>query len=280
MKAALFHLPLLPVAAAFLLSSCGQQQQIEILQTEISRNKRAMTELQDDMNRLQTQVKALTGERDKLKEGKAQLEAGIDKARQELEAVKKSFENYRSQYRVSMKTRAPGMALGELVVAGRSYTEVKVKEATDDTLCFLHSTGTEKMEWKALPPRIQQLFGQDVRAIEESLLPQEPPPGAPIQQRIAWFDAHMHHFQQEIGELERDLEGANDDYRKNQSTISKLNYNKQDTTAQERARGAFEVKIQRIKADIKTIEDKQRKMMSNDPRKIKQGNLSASPPKP
>jgi septal ring factor EnvC (AmiA/AmiB activator) len=90
----------------------------------------------------------------------------------------------------------------------------------------------------------------------------------------------MHHFQQEIGELERELAVANDEQRKNQSTLSKLKYNKQDATAQERARSAFEVRIQKIRANIKTIEDKQRNMMRNDPRQIRQGNLTILPPKP
>lgn len=267
------------IAPAILLSSCGQQQQIEILQTEINRNRKSMTELQDEMNRLQTQVKALSAERDKLKESKAQLEAGMDKAKQDLETLKKSFESYRSQYRVSMKSRAPGMELGELVVAGRAFSAVKVQEATDDKLCFMHSGGSEKMAWKTLPLSIQQLFGQDVQEIEEDLLPKEPPVGAPVLQKIAWYDAHMHHYQQRIGDLEREAAGVNEEYRKNQSTISKLKYNKQDITAQERARGAFEVRIEKLKADIKTLEDKQRNLMKNDPRKIKQGNLNGAAPK-
>ena len=148
-------------AGVMLLSSCQDDAQIRMLGDQIRALESSQAQSKAEMNRLQLQMRSVQAERDKLKEEKDKLQSQLDEATKALESVQKDFADYKNQYKLSIRRRAPGMELDMVEVDGKKYDKVKVRELTDTALTFMHQAGTMSVPLSQLKPDMQARLGYE-----------------------------------------------------------------------------------------------------------------------
>lgn len=256
------------------LPSCNEEQeQINRLQNEIRSLTDQQTLGQSELNRVKAQVSSMVKEKDSLKEEKAKLEAELESARKTHEQLQKDFASYRSQYKVSMRTRGPGMNLGELVVDGKTYLNVVVKEVTEELLMVIHNTGPMRIPWASLPVNVRRLFGietpgefQEV-SFNTNAGNGAPPSTAPVEEKIKWHDEQMRILEQEIRTHEAELEQIRKARAETYSVLAQAHAKKLDTAALSRSVNAFDMKTTKLNADILGLKKKQKNLLENNPRR-------------
>lgn len=258
------------------LASCKEDQdQINRLQTEIRSLTDQQTLGQSELNRVKAQISSLVKEKDALKEEKTKLEAELEAARKTFEQLQKDFSSYRSQYKLSMRTRGPGMKLGDLVVEGKTYLDVVVKEVTEDLLLVIHNSGPKRFPWSSLPVNVQKLFGieapgeyRDV-SFNKATTPSAPPATAPIEEKIKWHDEEMRRLEEEIGTHESELERIRKARSEAYSVSAQAKAKKIDHVSLDRAVNEYGVKMTKLEAEISSLRKKQKDLMDHNPRKLK-----------
>lgn len=148
-------------AGVMLLSSCQDEAQIRALGDQIRSLESSQAQSKAEMNRLQLQMRSVQAERDKLKEEKDKFQSQLDEATKALEAIQKDFAEYKNQYKLSIRRRAPGMELEMVEVDGKKYEKVKVRELTDSALTFMHQAGTMSVQLSQLKPDMQARLGYE-----------------------------------------------------------------------------------------------------------------------
>lgn len=259
------------VVVPFLLGSCNSdKEQIDALQNEIRSVSEQQAQALSEANRLKMQYNSLSKERDSLKEEKAKVEAELEQARKAFEQIQKEFASYRSQYKLSMKTRGLGMSLGDFLVDGQTYKNAKVREVTDEMLSVLHDSGTKKFSWDALPESIRRVFGFEKPGEYVTIsLPGSRKPDSPlsIEERIARHDQEVQAIQEKINQLKREATENRRTSLDMRSTRSKSNIKKLPTVEIERAINAFDARQITIQAEIQTLETQQYELLKQDPRR-------------
>lgn len=264
LRSVVFFIPLL-------LSSCNNdKEQIDMLQNEIRSVSEQQAQAQSEANRLKMQFNSITKERDGLKEEKAKLEADLEQARKALEQIQKEFANYRSQYKLSMKTRGVGMSLGDLLVDGQTYRNAKVRDVTDDILNVIHESGTKKFSWDNVPENIRRVFGFEKPGEFVTItLPGTRKAEAVLstEERIARHDEQVQSIQGKINQLKREVIENRKTSGEMRMTRSRSESKKLPTVEIDRAINAIEAKQITIEAEIQTLERQQYELLKNDPRR-------------
>jgi len=157
--------PILAILAACTLPACTDHASVakaQDLEVEIEQLTKLNSESEQAAIRLQAQIEAARQEKDALKAEKAKLEQDRAAASKELNELKTQFENYKVRYKLSMRKRAPGMHVDDFSINGTTFSQVTLKELTDTDLNFLHSAGVAKMSVKLLPEPLQDLLGINI----------------------------------------------------------------------------------------------------------------------
>lgn len=266
MKAPSFCRIALAVAVT-LIASCRDEHHLQALQDEVRALTERQSKAQSELNRIKTQLNAVSKERDQLKQDKATLEADLETARKSLESLQKNFAAYKSQYKLGMQQRAPGMSLGSLMVEGKNYQNVKVRESSDQLLAVIHDGGSAKFAWSSLPDPIQRLFGQS---------PDDAPDGSngspdEAAEPAAVFEAEMLNLEKQIGEGNHQIKLILQDMQKNSAAAIEARVRKDDQRllTLEQAKRAYETQLMKARAEIKTLTERQQSLMRSDPRRKK-----------
>jgi predicted RNase H-like nuclease (RuvC/YqgF family) len=141
------------------LCSCQDDAQIRSLGEQIRALESSQAQAKAEMNRLQLQMRSVQAERDKLKEEKDKFQSQLDEATKALEAIQNDFAEYKNQYKLSIRKRAPGMELDMVEVDGKKFEKVKIRELTDTALIFMHQAGTMSVPLNQLKPEMQVRLG-------------------------------------------------------------------------------------------------------------------------
>jgi len=263
----------LPILATLVLASCNKDDgQIARLQDELRSLGDQQNLSQSELSRLKSQLNSLGKERDTLKAEKATLEADLESARKMLDQMQKDFKTYREQYKLGMKTKAPGLPLGDFMVDGKSYQKVKVLEATDELLSILHGSGTSKFPWSSVPDNICRLFGHEkpgefpvITFAFATTGSQEPS----LKERIEQHDAHMVELQKEISALQSELKILGKSETDARKALATAKYKKLETVKIESARNAYSAQRIQIEARLRSLKKSQAEFIKQDPRKKK-----------
>lgn len=260
--------PLAGLAAALavtLFPSCENQTQVNQLQSEIRTLNDQHTQVSSELNRLKMQINALSKERDTLKQENGKLETELDGAHKSLEQLQKDFNSYRSQYKVGMRSKAPGMSLGSLIADGTTYQQVKIREVTDDALSIIYEGGFKKLAWHSVPDAVRKTFGIEKPGEYVSYVAPKPSSEVPLtrDQKIARRDKEIENLQRQLVQLRIELDEATKAKQNASTLLVKAQQKNLKTTDLERAKNLFDVKIMKLEADKATLESKQKELMHN-----------------
>jgi chromosome segregation ATPase len=263
------------------LTSCNEENgKIQALQDEIKAVEEKEFKSRQELSRLKGQVNSIEADRDKLKEDKARLEADVEAAKKGLDAMKKQFEEYKSQYKVSARKNAPGKSLGDMVVDGRSYKNVKIREVQDDGIYIGHEGGLTNFQWSQLPEALQfTLAHRDPSPIIETKEamtyntaqtvtgPQKKPSREEHEKSVAEYDAKMSEIETQTKEHNKEILELKKELSQNQSARSQAARKNLPTVDIELAINACQVKITQLDTELTFLEKKKRELLGQDPRK-------------
>lgn len=278
-RLALTALPLLLLS----LTGCEEDaSRVQALQEEMKALEEKDFKTRQELTRLKSQTSALEGERDKLKEEKSKLEGEVEAARKNLDALKKQFEDYKGQYKVSIRKNAGGMELGDLLVEGRAYKNVKVREVQDDSVYVSHEGGLTNFPWRQLSEKLQFLLAyRDPSPIIEAKeavtyqTSQSVIASTPVsklshddfQRAVAEHDARVSGVDSEIRKKTEDMLAAKRS-RSDAEAAHRVARSKQQPLVDiERAINAYSMQITQLDAEIDSLEKKKRDLQKDDPRK-------------
>lgn len=144
-----------------MVASCdnGPSARNKALKDEVEQLGQQHFEAQQVAKRLQSQLDAARLENQKLQDSVKKAEESHDAARKELEQMKKDFEAYKAKYKVSVRSKVPGLPLADFSVEGRAYRGVVAMQFTEDTLGFNHAAGTAKVLLTDLPDAVRDVLG-------------------------------------------------------------------------------------------------------------------------
>lgn len=259
------------IIAIVLLPSCRDDAHVQALQNEIRSLTERQAQVQGELNRIRGQINSLSAERDQLKQEKAALEADLESARKNLESLQKDFAAYKAEYKISMRERAPGMQLGSLMVDGKTYQNVRVREATEELLAIMHDGGTTKFPWPSLPEQLQRLFGHQPDGVPVMVAAASTAggPEADPEKQAMVFDAAMLELQKQIGEKNRQIKQVYDDMQTNGTAKTEARARKDEDRllTLERARLAYETQLTKLRAELRTLTERQQVLLRSDPRR-------------
>ncbi|MDB6075325.1 MAG: hypothetical protein JWO89_2965 [Verrucomicrobiaceae bacterium] len=156
---------LISTVGCLFLVGCTDQASIEkakALEAELEQISRLNSQAQAAMKRLDSKVEAARQENARLKEENAKLQESLESKGREMEKFKKDFENYKLQYKLGMRTRAPGMRVDDFSVDGTVYHNVVFKEMTDAAVTITHDNGVRKLELTQLPESLRDRLGLNI----------------------------------------------------------------------------------------------------------------------
>ena len=157
--------PVLAILAACALPGCTDHAsvaKVQDLEVEIEQLTKLNSESEQATVRLQAQIEAARQEKDAVKAEKAKLEQDRAAASKELDELKTEFENYKVRYKLSMRKRAPGLHVDDFSIDGTTFSQVTLKELTDTYINFSHNAGVAKLSVKLLPEPLQDLLGINI----------------------------------------------------------------------------------------------------------------------
>ncbi len=166
--------PVIALAACLSLPGCTDRasaRKASALEAELEQHEQLLSKARQDLHRLESKIDAAERENSTLREQKDKVEADRDAALKDIEKLKKDFEHYKVQYKLSMKTRAPGMHLDDFSIEGTAYRHVVVKEFTDTQLTISHDFGVGKLKLAMLPEPLRDFLGLNIVVPEATDVP-------------------------------------------------------------------------------------------------------------
>lgn len=157
--------PVIALASSLALSACTDQtsaRKASALETELEQQEQLLGKTRQDLHRLEARIDATERENSTLREQKTKVEAERDATLKDIEKLRKDFERYKVQYKLSMKTRAPGLHLEDFSADGVEYRHVTIKEFTDTQLTISHDFGVGKLKLAALPEPLRDFLGLNI----------------------------------------------------------------------------------------------------------------------
>lgn len=132
------------------------------LEMELKQHEELLSRARQDLHRLEAKIDAAERENSTLREQKAKVETERDATLKDIEKLRKDFERYKVQYKLSMKTHAPGLHVEDFSVDGVEYRDVTIKEFTDTQLTISHDFGVGKLKLAALPEPLRDFLGLNI----------------------------------------------------------------------------------------------------------------------
>ncbi len=147
--------------SALMLTSCGNSplSRTKELRAEIDQINKNYFEAQQASKRLQSQLDAARGERQKLEEALKKVEEEREASKQEVERVKREFDTYKSKYKVSVLERVPGLWMPDFMVGATEYHGVQVTAMDSEMIAFHHDAGLGKLRLGDLPGLARDYLG-------------------------------------------------------------------------------------------------------------------------
>lgn len=246
-------------AGVVLLSGCQDEAQIRALGDQIRALEGIQAQTKAEMNRLQLQMRSVQAERDKLKEEREKLESQMNEAKKALESIQKDFADYKAQYKLSIRRRAPGMELEVVEVDGKKFERVRVRELTDVSLTFMHPAGTMSVPLKQLKPDLQKRLGFEQGVpVMAAAKPDGVEGGVAMDQQMAGLGNRIMELRAKISNLERN---AADEFRK---ALAAESNEGADPTIHRQAEAAMRVQINELEVELNGVQkrrmDLQQKM--------------------
>jgi hypothetical protein len=227
------------VALMFGLCSCQDDAQLRLLGDQVRGLESIQAQSKAEMARLQLQMKAVQAERDKLKAERDKLQSQMDEAAKALEAIRKDFTDYKAQYKVSIRKRAPGMELEVVEFEGKKFERVRVRELTDSNLTFMHQSGTMSVPLNRLSPTLQSRLGYE-KAMPVMAVTKE---AASITEGVG-LDQQMEEIDYGVVRLRGQLESMRRAFADENSKVQQaLTVNNSDPTLHRHAAAALQVRI-------------------------------------
>jgi chromosome segregation ATPase len=156
--------------AALVLTQCtdeGSSQKMKGLREEIETLNQQTYEATQQIKRLKAQIESSRDEKSKLEGDRAKIDEDKAAADRRLQELKKEFDAYKQKYKLSIRTRAPGMPLEDFTALdGRAFAQVVLKEVADTVVRFSHRDGMMKLDPKLLPDDLQEKLGYLVPTID------------------------------------------------------------------------------------------------------------------
>jgi len=275
------HLPFLSLAITLILAGCREDMsKIQSLQDEIRAVEEKEFKSRQELTRLKNQVSSMEAERDKLKEDKTKLESEVEAAKKGLETMKKQFEDYKSQYKISIRKRAPGMMLGDMVVDGRSYKNVKIREVQDDGIYIGHEGGLTNVKWSQVPEALRFTLAQSdpspIRESKEEMTyqtsqiasaPEKKLTREDHQKLIAEHESYVSEIETQLKEHNKEILDLKKEMSMNQAARTQAMRKNLPVVDIELAINACQVKITQLESEVDFLEVKKRGLSQSDPRK-------------
>jgi hypothetical protein len=124
----------------------------ELLEAEAVQMRKQLEEVGDIKNELSESQKAAREAQDKLNQQKLEAEQRAKAAVEELEALKKKFE----QFKVDRRTGMVGKKLPDLALSyGKTLIQPEIREVTASTVRFVHSGGISEVRLADLGPDLR-----------------------------------------------------------------------------------------------------------------------------
>ena len=154
---------ILSLAAATLFTQCRPN------------NSAAIVSLQDRINQLEEKNAASRKELSALRQQYLkdldvrerefqEFAAGVKKLNEAADGLRttmQEFGDYKKRYRESIRKRAPGMTLTDIVIGSRVYPKVVVREVSQGEITVLHDSGSAKVPLSSLSQELQDMFAYD-----------------------------------------------------------------------------------------------------------------------
>lgn len=262
-----WKIPALFTFSLLALASCdgGNPGQAKALRDEIDQLNKHHYEAQQAAKRLQSQLEAAKSESKKLEDAVKQAEQGQEEAKKELEQIKKDFEAYKAKYKVSMRSKVPGLQLEDFTAQGKAYQRVVVMQFTEELLAFSHAAGTGKLLLRDLPELVRDTLG--LTQVHQVVYKSVEPEGKPLS-KAKQLEAKRRAVDEEIGNLDAKVKVMRDEvYALNRQIgnvredISRASYQKRETFLLERAREALELRKGQLESEILRLEVARHEMM-------------------
>jgi hypothetical protein len=145
-----------------ILCGCRDEKQLRLLGEQIRAMERVEAQSATQIEELKKQVRALEDEGRQLKEEGEAMLPKVKAAEEALKVLQEEFAKYKSQYKLSIRKRAPGMELEEVEVQGKRFEHVKVRQLTEEALIFVHGNGTTSVPLSQLKSELQTRLGYEM----------------------------------------------------------------------------------------------------------------------
>jgi chromosome segregation ATPase len=254
------------------LASCNpDDSHSAMLKNEIKSLEDKHNQTQGELLRLKAQMTSLTKEKELLKEQKVKLEADLEAAGKALENLDKEFSSYRSQYKLSILERAPGMSLGNFVAEGKTYINVKVREVTDEVIAFMHESGTDKVRWESLPQNLQDLFGYEKPGTSRyvSYVPVSKTTQRDIGSERAQYEEKTSELRKQIAAMKSEMQGLRKNMTETGRATGDAKNQKMDTLDLERAKNAISARNIKLESEIQILENQLRLLQREAPKVLR-----------
>jgi hypothetical protein len=156
-------------------TSCSKQKidsnKISLLREQIDH----LREEQAQQNRTLSALKTALSTRDeswyKEQQNSTGLRSEVKDIQQQLSALSQEFAAYKERYRHYIRKAAPELTLGDVVINGQLYRNLKIKTLDDSEICFSHAGGFGKADSMALPVSLREKFVIDADKADSAKLP-------------------------------------------------------------------------------------------------------------
>ena len=244
----------LSLCGLFLLCQCGDQGaaiKIKGLRDEIDQLNQQNYEAAQQVRRLKAQVDATREEKDKVDSEKSQLDSERTAADKRVQELKAEFDSYKQKYKLSIRTRAPGMKINDFKASdGRAFVGVTLKSVEDHQISFAHRDGFLKLDAKLLPEEVQGILGYLVPNVETNTQTASMSNRMLNKMHHAERDANIDAQNHKIQDLRKQLEKASKSQADAQFQITNAKGTGESTAEVQRVKRQLDTAIAQIKAQL------------------------------
>ena len=149
------------MALALGLAACAKQDPGEVasLEKELEQQTLRLLSVRRQATDLRHQLEAQRTALDSMHSSFAALRAEMENSVASLETLSTEANEMRETYQAEMRRRAEGMTFPSLVIEGRTYSAVTLKQVGEDGIAFTHSQGVGKVTFEQMPGSLIELFG-------------------------------------------------------------------------------------------------------------------------
>ena len=149
------------MALALGLAACAKQDPGEVasLEKELEQQTLRLLSVRRQATDLRHQLEAQRAAVDSMHSSFAALRAEMEDSVASIDSLSIEANEMRETYQAEMRRRAEGMTFPSLVIDGRTYSAVMLKQVGEDGIAFTHSQGVGKVTFEQMPGALIELFG-------------------------------------------------------------------------------------------------------------------------